>query len=68
MSSEASTLSDKQLAVQALERMPESVSLEQISEELAILAAIRRGEQAASQGRVLSHEEVEKRSASWIGQ
>jgi predicted transcriptional regulator len=59
--------SEKQLAYRALERMPESATLEQMSEELALLAAIRRGEKAAEEGRVLSHEEVGRRSASWTG-
>ena len=67
MSTIAAPLTDKQLAAQALDRMPESVSLEQISEELAILAAIRKGERAATEGRVVSHEEVKQRSATWIG-
>jgi len=58
-------VSDKQIALEALGRMPESVTLQQISEELAILAAIRRGEAAADAGRVLTHEEVKRRSASW---
>jgi predicted transcriptional regulator len=45
--------------------MPESATLEEISEELAILAAIRRGEAAADAGRVLTHDELKKRSAAW---
>jgi predicted transcriptional regulator len=56
---------DKQIAFNALQRMPESATLEEISEELAILAAIRRGEEAADAGRVLTHEELKKRSAAW---
>jgi predicted transcriptional regulator len=67
MTAATSPLNDKQLAIQALGRMPESVSLEQISEELAILAAIRKGEQAADEGRVVAHEEAEQRSAAWTG-
>ena len=58
--------SDKQLALDALGQLPESATLEQMSEELAILAAIRRGEAAADAGHVLTHEEVERRSAEWI--
>jgi predicted transcriptional regulator len=67
MSTAAPPQTDKQLAAQVLSRMPESVSLEQITEELAILAAIRKGEQAAAEGRVVSHEEVKQRSAAWTG-
>ncbi len=58
---------DKQIALNALQRMPESATLDEMSEELAILAAIRRGEAAAEAGRTLTHAEVKQRSASWIG-
>jgi predicted transcriptional regulator len=65
MSPEAATLTDKQLAWEALLQMPESATLQQISEEMAILAAIRQGEAAADAGRVVSHEEVLRRSPAW---
>jgi len=58
---------DKQIALNVLQRMPESATLDEISEELAILAAIRRGEAAAEAGRILTHAEVKQRSASWTG-
>jgi predicted transcriptional regulator len=58
-------MSDKEVVLDALKRMREAASLEEISEEIAILAAIRRGEAAAQQGRVVSHAEVKERSASW---
>jgi predicted transcriptional regulator len=65
MSSEAAALSEKQLALQALLVMPESATLRQISEEMAILAAIRHGEAEADADRVVTHEEVVRRSAAW---
>jgi predicted transcriptional regulator len=51
-------MSDKQLALEAISRMPESITLREVSEEIAILASIRDGEAAADAGRVVSHEEV----------
>lgn len=54
-----------QIALNALDRLPASATLEQMSEELALLAAIRRAEAAADAGRVVPHDEVERRSASW---
>jgi len=57
---------DKQLALDALDRLPSSATLDQMSEELALLAALRRAEEAADAGRVVSHDVVERRSASWI--
>ena len=65
MATDAATGSDKEFAIESLRRMPEDVSIEQISEEFAILAAIRRGEAAADAGRVLTHAEVARRSAAW---
>lgn len=67
MSVESLTGTDKQIALNALQRMPESATLDEISEELAILAAIRRGEVAAEAGQTLTHDEVKQRSASWTG-
>lgn len=58
-------MSGKQLVLDALQRMPESATLEEISEEIAILAAIRRAEEDIKAGRVFTHEEVKQRSAAW---
>ena len=65
MSAETTTSSEKAVALDALQRMPETATLEDICEELAILTAIRRGEADIAAGRVVSHEEVERRSAEW---
>ena len=45
--------------------MSDKMSIEEILEELAILAAIQRGEEAADAGKVISHEEMKKRAESW---
>jgi predicted transcriptional regulator len=58
-------MSNKEMVMDALRKMPEEVSMEQIIEELNILAAIRRGERAADEGRVVPHEHVKQRSAQW---
>jgi len=58
-------MSDKEVVREALKRMSEEATLEEISEEIAILAAIRRGETAAEKGCVISHADLEQRSASW---
>jgi predicted transcriptional regulator len=58
-------MSDKDIVIEAVRKLPESATLNEISEEIAILAAIKRGEQAADEGRVVSHEEVKKRFAAW---
>ncbi|MBY0527709.1 MAG: CopG family transcriptional regulator [Gemmataceae bacterium] len=58
-------MSNKELVVEAMRELPEEASFEEILEQIAILAAIRRGEADADAGRVISHEEVKKRIASW---
>jgi predicted transcriptional regulator len=58
-------MSDKQRVIEAVQRMSESATLEEISEAVAILAAIRRGEAAADAGQVVPHDEVKRRSAAW---
>jgi predicted transcriptional regulator len=59
-------MSDKEVVIETTRRMPEVATLEQISEEIAILAAIRKGEDAADAGRVTPHEEVRRMIPSWI--
>jgi predicted transcriptional regulator len=66
MATETSPQTEKQIALDALLRMPESATLNEISQEMAFLAAIRRGEADADEGRVVSHEDVRRRSAAWI--
>ena len=59
-------MSDKDVVIETIRRMPEVAALEQISEEIAILAAIRKGEAAADAGRVTPRGEVRQKLASWI--
>jgi predicted transcriptional regulator len=58
-------VSNKDLVIEAVRKLPEDISLDEISEEIAILAAIRRGERAAEEGKLIPHEEVKKRLAAW---
>ena len=68
MTTETAALTDKQIATDLVERMPDSATLDEIGEELAIANAIRAGIADADAGRVHTHEEVVRRSASWISQ
>jgi predicted transcriptional regulator len=58
-------MTDKQRVIESISGLPERVSLEQIAEEVEILAAIRCGELAADAGRITPHEEVKKLLSSW---
>lgn len=58
-------MTNKQLVLETVRKLPDTATLEQIAEEIALLAAIRRGEQAADTGRVTPQEEVKRLVASW---
>jgi predicted transcriptional regulator len=58
-------MTDKQAVVDALQRLPENATLEEITEELNILAAVRRGRADVAAGRTKTHEEAEKLLESW---
>jgi predicted transcriptional regulator len=51
-------MTDKDTVLEILRKLPEDTTLEEMQEELAILAAIRRGEEAADAGYLIPHEEV----------
>ena len=59
-------MTNKEFVIEAVRKLPEDATLDEISEEIALLAAIRRGEEAADAGRVMSHDEVKQRFAAWI--
>ena len=61
------TLTDKVTAAETVKLMPDDASLEQIAEELMILAGIRKGVEDVENGRTISHEEAKRRSLSWLG-
>jgi predicted transcriptional regulator len=58
-------MTDKQAVVDALQRLPENASLEEITEELHIMAAVRRGRADVVAGRTKTHEEVQALVESW---
>jgi predicted transcriptional regulator len=58
-------MSNKEAVIEALRELPDELSFDEIVEHLAAVAATRRGEQDAEAGRVIPHDEVKKRIASW---
>jgi predicted transcriptional regulator len=58
-------MTDKQAVLDALRRLPESASLEEITQELCMMAAIRRGRADVAAGRTKTHEEAEHLLESW---
>lgn len=59
-------MTNKELVLDTVRGLPDDATLEDISEQIAILAAIRKGEEAADAGRVVSHEEVKRQFTTWI--
>ena len=58
-------MTDKQAVIDALQRLPENASLDEITEELRIMAAIRRGRADVAAGNTKAHREVEELVESW---
>ena len=58
-------MTDKQAVIDAIHRLPENASLDEITEELQIMAAVRRGRADVSAGRIKTHEEAEHLLESW---
>jgi len=59
-------MTDKQAVLEAIEKLPETATVEEINEHVAIMAALQRAKTASKEGRVVSHEDVKKRFESWI--
>ena len=52
-------MTDKQAVVDALQRLPENASLEEITDELRLMAAVRRGRADVVASRTKTHQEVQ---------
>jgi predicted transcriptional regulator len=59
-------MSDKQLVLDSIERLPEDVNLEVIAERVEFLAAVRKGLDQIERGRTIPHAEVKRQLASWL--
>ena len=59
-------MNDKTVAIETISGLPENSSMEEIAEELQIMAAIRKGKEDVKAGRTKSHAEVEKIFETWI--
>jgi predicted transcriptional regulator len=59
-------VSNKERVIEAVRELPDEATLEEILEHIAIMASIQRGEADADAGRVVTHDEIKKRIASWI--
>lgn len=58
-------MTDKEAVLDALQRLPENASLEEITEELRIMAAVRRGRADVAAGHTKTQQEVRGLLHSW---
>lgn len=58
-------MTDKQRAIETIQRLPESVDLEDIMAELYLRQKVDRGLKDLEEGRVVSHDEAKRRLARW---
>jgi predicted transcriptional regulator len=59
-------MSDKQLALDSIERLPADASLDAIAARVEFLAAIRKGRDQIERGETVPHEEVKRQLATWL--
>ena len=59
-------MSTKQLAIEAIQKLPDDADFSDIREKLELLAALREAEEDFAAGRVVSHEEVGRRLETWL--
>ena len=59
-------MSDKELALDSIGRLPEDTRLDTIAERLEFLAAIRKGSEQIECGETVPHEEVKRQLAAWL--
>jgi len=59
-------MSDKQIALESIQRLPEDTSLSVIAERMEFLAGIRRGLDQIERAEVVPHEEVKRQLATWL--
>lgn len=59
-------MSDKQVVIDAVSKLPDTAKLDDILANLTLLAKIREGLADADAGRVVPHEQVKREFRSWI--
>jgi hypothetical protein len=52
-------MTDKQLVLDTVQKLPDDTPLQKISEEIEFLMAVQQGLKALDVGRVVSHEDVQ---------
>jgi hypothetical protein len=59
-------MSEKQIAIEAVQRMPENATLDDIAHRLQFLAVVQKGLDQVKRGKLSSHDQVKREPASWL--
>ncbi len=51
--------------LEAIRRLPDDIDFRDVTDEIALLAAVHEAEQDMQQGKVISNEEMKSRIARW---
>ena len=60
-------MSVKEQVLQTIQRLPDDINFHDVTEEIALLAAIHEAENDIQQGRLVSNEEMKLRIGRWTG-
>ena len=55
----------KQEALDAIAKLPDDTDMDEIMYRLYVLDKIRKGREAAEQGRTISHEDLKRKIKTW---
>jgi predicted transcriptional regulator len=56
----------KEKLIEAIKKLPEGFTIEQVIEELVLLDKIEKGVEDIDQGKIYSTKEAEKRLSKWL--
>ena len=58
-------MSVKEQVLQAIQRLPDDIDFRDVTDEIALLAAVDEAEQDIQKGRLVSNEEMRSRIEGW---
>ena len=58
-------MSVKEQVLQAIQRLPNDIDFRDVTDEIALLAAVQEAERDIEQGRLISNDEMKSRIAQW---
>jgi predicted transcriptional regulator len=59
-------MTQKQIVLAAVEKLPDDTSLDEIADRIEFLAAVQKGFSELDRGEGVPHEEVKKQMAAWL--